>query len=75
MNLVKHQGISMCDPIQQILEMEPDQQYEVRVQQLELQDMTRSDAQGVADVEDTRGTLLENIKLDWLKAPVDLTTI
>ncbi len=62
----------MGDPIEQIMSMEPDQQYEVRVQQLELQEMTRSDAQGVADMEDTRGTMLENIKQDWFMAPIDL---
>jgi len=43
-------------------EMSVEEVYALRVQQLEDEDMTTSDAQSCADVEDTRGTIVDNVK-------------
>lgn len=43
--------------------------YGMRVRQLENEDMTTSDAQGVADVEESRGKILDNVKLNLDRQP------
>lgn len=56
----------------QIDEMEFDAIYALRVQQLEDEGMTTSDAQGCADYEDTCGMIISNTKLNLGKSPVQV---